>query len=291
MDTLPNIKSSSCASLWINNLVNGLSGTAIRAKRAVFSDASPFQKIEVFDTYSFGRVLCLADIVVLTERDEFIYHEAIVHTVMLMHAKPSRVCIIGGGDGGCLRETVKYQEVENVTIVEIDRRVKDTALAHFPTLSSGFSDPRARVVIADGCSFLDTAEELFDVIIVDSFDPGGPVQSLETMGFYKLVRSHLDKGGLAVFQTDSPTMKSDALRTTLLSVSSLFEAYKPFICAFPSFPEGICSFCVCANDAAQFETFDKKRFASIAPTCRYYNADVHRGEFLLPEYIKKCMGL
>jgi spermidine synthase len=291
METIHQSKSNSCASLWIDNLVNGLSGIAIRAKRAVFSDASPFQKIEVFDTYSFGRILCLADIVVLTERDEFIYHEAIVHPAMLMHKKPSRVCIIGGGDGGCLREVLKYPEVTSVTVVEIDRLVKDTVAAHFPSLSAGLSDPRARVVIADGCSFLDTTDDLYDVIIVDSFDPGGPVQSLETVGFYKLTHSHLDKGGIAVFQTDSPTMKSDALRTTITGISSFFAAYKPFICTLPSFPEGICSFCVCADDPAMFDNFDSSRFQSIASTCKYYNADIHKGAFLLPEYLKRCIGL
>jgi len=291
MDTLPTIQSSSCASLWIENLVNGLAGTTIRAKRAVFSDASPFQKIEVFDTYSFGRVLCLADIVVLTERDEFIYHEAIVHPALLMHPKPRRVCIIGGGDGGCLKEVLKYPEVASATVVEIDRLVKETATAYFPSLAVGFSDPRAKVVIADGCSFLDTTSELYDVIIVDSFDPGGPVQSLETIGFYKLVHSHLDKGGIAVFQTDSPTMKSDALRNTITRVSSLFDGYKVFVCTLPSFPESICSFCICVNDTTQLANFDKKRFETIAASCKYYNEAVHQGAFLLPEYIKRAMGL
>jgi spermidine synthase len=291
METQPNkLKSDSSSSLWINNLVNGLSGLSMRAKRAVVSDSSPFQKIEIFDTYAFGRVLCLADIVVLTERDEFIYHESIVHPAMMMHERPGRVCIIGGGDGGCLKEVVKYTEVKSVVVVEIDRLVKETVARFYPKLAAGFSDPRVRAVIADGCSFLDTTAELFDVIIIDSFDPGGPVQSLETVGFYKLVQAHLDKGGIAVFQTDSPTMKCDTLRSTVLTISSLFAGYKPFICALPSFPEGICSFLMCTDDPARLEAFDETRCASIASSCGYYNAEVHRGAFLLPEYIKNCMG-
>jgi spermidine synthase len=290
MDTPSTNNTSSCASLWINNFINGLCGLSIRAKRTVLSDASPFQKIEVFDTYGFGRILCLADIIVLTERDEFIYHEAIVHPAMMMHADPARVCIIGGGDGGCLREIAKYESVKEITVVEIDRLVKETTMKHFPSLSSGFSDPRARIIFGDGCTFLDTSEDLFDVIIVDSFDPGGPVQSLETVGFYRLVKSHLDKGGIAVFQTDSPTMKSDALRTTLTGISSLFGALRPYVCSLPSFPEGICSFCACADEPAQLEKLDTARLATVSSTCRYYNADIHRGAFLLPEYIKRCIG-
>ena len=290
MDNPSTITSNSCASLWINNLVNGLSGIVIRAKRALFSGASPFQKIEIFDTYSFGKVLCLADIVVLTERDEFIYHESIIHPAMMMHADPARVCIIGGGDGGCLREVMKYPTVKAATVVEIDRIVKDAVAEHYPALAKGFKDKRARVVFADGFTFFDTTRELFDVIIVDSYDPGGPVQSLETMGFYRLLHAHLDKGGIAVVQTDSPTMKSEALRTTIMNISSLFAGYRPYVCSLSSFPEGICSFLACFKDKAAPDHFEESRYASIAPQCNYYNKDVHRGAFLLPQYLKKLMG-
>jgi spermidine synthase len=290
MDNPSTITSNSCSSLWINNLVNGLSGTAIRAKRTLFSGASPFQKIEIFDTYSFGRILCLADIVVLTERDEFIYHESIIHPAMMMHADPTRVCIIGGGDGGCLREIMKYPTVKTATVVEIDSLVKDTIAEYYPALATGFEDKRAKVVFADGFTFLDTTKDLFDVIIVDSYDPGGPVQSLETMGFYKLVHAHLDKGGIAVVQTDSPTMKSEALRTTITNISSLFAGYKPYICSLSSFPEGICSFLLCSKGKGPLDHFEESRYTSIAPKCNYYNKDVHRGAFLLPQYLKKLIG-
>jgi spermidine synthase len=272
-------------------MVNGLSGLSIRAKRAVFSDSSPFQKIEIFDTYSFGRIMCLADFVVLTELDEFIYHEALVHPAMMMHDNPARVCIIGGGDGGCLREVVKYKSVESVVVVEIDEMVKDTVAAYFPKLAAGFTDPRVSVVIDDGCSFLDKNKDTYDVIIVDSFDPGGPIQSLETMSFFDIVHSRLNKGGVAVFQLDSPTMASQNVRTAIMNISSQFEEYKPYTCTFPSFPEGICSFLVCSNTAGQVSKFNEKQYNEIAATCKYYNEDIHQGAFLLPKYIKRCMGL
>jgi len=272
-------------------MVNGLSGLSIRAKRAVFSDSSPFQKIEIFDTYSFGRIMCLADFVVLTELDEFIYHETIVHPSMMMHDNPTRVCIIGGGDGGCLREVVKYKDMQSVVIVEIDEMVKDTVAEYFPKLAAGFADSRASIAIDDGCSFLDKNKDTYDVIIVDSFDPGGPIQSLETMGFFNLVHSRLNKGGVAVFQLDSPTMASQNVRTAIMNISSQFEEYKPYICTFPSFPEGICSFLVCSNTAGQLNSFNEQRYQKIAPICKYYNTDIHQGAFLLPKYLKRCMGL
>lgn len=292
MNTQPNTIKSNCASsLWINNLINGLSGLSIRAKRAIQSNSSPFQKIEIFDTYSYGRIMCLADFVVLTERDEFIYHEAIVHPAMMMHDNPARVCIIGGGDGGCLKEVVKYRDVQSIAVVEIDEMVKDTVTEHFPKLAAGFADPRARVIIDDGSSFLDKNKDTYDVVIVDSFDPGGPIQSLETMSFFDLVHSRLNKGGVAVFQLDSPTMASRNVRSAILNISSQFEEYKPYICMFPSFPEGICSFLVCSNTAGQLNKFNEQRFQNISPTCKYYNADIHLGAFLLPEYIKRSMGV
>ncbi len=290
MENTPRYESGSNASLWLENLVNGLAGITIRAKHALHHGSSPFQKIEIFQSYAFGKVLMLADNIVLTERDEYIFHEAIVHPAMNLHTNPSRVCIIGGGDGGCLREVLKYKEVESVRVVEIDKQVKDAVAKHYPQLAAGFSDPRTKTVFAEGCSFLEKTKDTFDVIIVDSYDPGGPVQSLETTGFYKLVHQRLDKGGIAVFQTDSPTIRSEYLRSTVSTISSLFASYKPYICTIPSFPEGICSFVLSAKEGVSLDAFNDKRYASVSSECLYYNADIHRGSFLLPVYIKKIVA-
>jgi spermidine synthase len=290
MDNSPRYETGSNSSLWVQNLVNGLAGITIRAKHALHYGASPFQKIEIFHTYAFGKVLVLADNIVLTEKDEHIYHESIAHPAMNMHANPQRVLIIGGGDGGCLREVLKYKDVETALVVEIDKMVKEAVTAHFPLLAKSFSDKRSRTEFAEGCSWLAKSREAFDVILVDSYDPGGPVQSLETSGFYKLVYDRLDKGGIAVFQTDSPTIRAEYLRSTVATISSLFAAYKLYTCTMPSFPEAICSFVICAKDGADLDKFNDKRYASVAKRCTYYNPDIHRGAFLLPEYIKKIIA-
>ena len=290
METTPRYETGSNASLWLENLVNGLAGITLRAKHSLYYGASPFQKIEIFHTYAFGKVLVLADNIVLTERDEHIYHESIVHPAMIMHTDPRRVCIIGGGDGGCLREVLKYKDVETALVVEIDKMVKEAVTAHFPTLAKSFSDKRSRMEFAEGCSWLSKSKETFDVIIVDSYDPGGPVQSLETTGFYKLVHERLDKGGIAVFQTDSPTIRAEYLRSTVATISSLFKAFKLYLCTMPSFPEAICSFVICAKEGADLDIFNDKRYASVAKRCTYYNPDIHRGAFLLPEYIRKIIA-
>jgi len=274
-------------SLWIHNLVHGLAGITIKVKHSVFCTSSQFQKIEVFDTYHYGMVLCLGGSIVMTEHDSDIYHEMIVHPALLCHTKPLRVCIIGGGDGGCLKEVLKHGTVESIVIVEIDKMVKDTIQKFFPRLSAGFEDKRVSVVIDDGYNYLKTTDRSFDVIIVDSYDPGGPVQSLETADFHHVVAQRLKNDGIAVFQTDSPIVRPDYLRQTLSLISPLFAQVKPYICSFSSFPEGICSYVLCGREKNALEQFDASRYAAIADSCTYYNGDIHQGAFLLPQYLKK----
>ena len=273
--------------LWINNLVHGLAGITIKVKHSVHCASSPFQKIEVFDTYHYGLVLCLGGSIVLAERDSDIYHEMIVHPAMLSHAKPKRICIIGGGDGGCLKQVLKHPGVESVVIVEIDAMVRETVQRYFPAFSGGFKDPRVTVAIEDGYQYLKTSGEQFDVIIVDSYDPAGPVQSLETADFHQVVARRLNTDGLAVFQTDSPIMRPDYLRQTLSLISPLFSLARTYICAFSSFPEGICSFVLCGRQKDAFDRFDGERYAAIADSCIYYNKEIHTGAFLLPQYLRK----
>jgi spermidine synthase len=275
--------------LWIQNLVHGISGTTIKVKHTVFSASSPFQKIEVFDTYRYGLVLCLGGSIVLTENDSDTYHEMIVHPALLAHKKPRSVCIIGGGDGGCLKEVLKHATVESVVIVDIDGLVKETVERHFPALAAGFADRRVKAVIDDGYNFLKTAKLSFDAIIVDSYDPGGPVQSLETADFHHLVAQRLTPDGVAVFQTDSPVVRPDYLRQTLSLISPQFAHVKPYVCSFSSFPEGVCGFLLCGKEKGALENFDGNRYEAIAATLTYYNSDIHRGAFLLPQYIKKLV--
>jgi spermidine synthase len=276
-------------SLWLNNLVHGLAGVTIKVKHSVYSASSRFQKIEVFDTYRYGMVLCLGGSVVMTEHDGDIYHEMIVHPALLCHKKPQSVCIIGGGDGGCLKQVLKHEAVESVVIVDIDKMVKDAVQKHFPALAAGFEDKRVSVAFDDGYNYLKTTDREFDVIIVDSYDPGGPVQSLETADFHNVVAKRLNSDGIAAIQTDSPVVRPDFLRQTLSLISPLFAQAKPYVCSFSSFPEGVCSFVLCGRKEKSLDRFDEQRAATIAESGVYYNADIHQAAFLLPQYLKKIV--
>ncbi|MFP4014349.1 MAG: polyamine aminopropyltransferase [Chitinispirillaceae bacterium] len=290
MNSYVNFPVTNETSLWIQNLIHGLSGLSIKAKHCVFCGSSPFQKVEVFDTFSYGLVLCLGGTVVLSERDSESYHEMMVHPAMMKHAGPESVCIIGGGDGGCLREVLKYECVKKVVVVEIDALVKETIENYIPDFAVGFSDPRTDVVIDDGYEYLKNSEQVFDLILVDSYDPGGPVRNLETDDFFNIVNQRLKGDGIAVFQTDSPSLREELLRHTIMQISPLFGDYKPYICTMRSFPEGVCSFIMASKEKGGLDSFDRERYSAVAESCSYYNEDIHTGAFLLPQNIKRIVG-
>jgi len=277
-------------SVWLQNLVCGYSGLVIKVKQAVFCGSSPFQKVEVFDTYRFGLTLCLGGTVVLTERDYEPYHEMMVHPAMVAHPHPKRVCIIGGGDGGCLKEVLKYESVERVVVVEIDSLVKETVENYMPCFAEGFGDPRAEVVFGDGYDYFKETRESFDAIFVDSYDPGGPVRSLETADFFSRVAAAAGEDGIVVVQTDSPILQADAVRRMISNVSAIFRQYKPYICTLRSFPEGICSFLIASNSSIGIDAINRERCEEVAATCEYYNEDMHTGAFLLPQGIKIALS-
>lgn len=276
-------------SMWIQNPIDGSSAILIRGRHAIHCGSSAFQKIEIIDTYSFGKMLLLAGTVVLTERDENIYHEMITHPALLAHQRPEKICIIGGGDGGCLREVLRHECVRSVKVVEIDRLVTATVKEHLPALAAGFDDPRAELVINDGCEFLQNSDQRFDCIIVDSYDPGGPVQTLETESFHNLVCNRLAPGGIAVFQADSPVLRPSVIRNIRSHIAACFAEYKPYICVMPSFPAGVCSFLICSLEKGGLSAFDNQRYQAIAADLEYYNDEVQKGAFLLPRHLKRAI--
>lgn len=282
--------SASDAAIWIQTLTNGLHGMTFKVKHAVFCESSPFQKVEVFDSYGFGRVLMLAGNLVLTEKDEFIYSEMMAHPALLMHPQPRRVCVIGGGDGAVTREVLRYPGVEQVVIVEIDSLVVKAVRTHFPTLGASFDDKRVSLAIEDGCRYLEKNAELFDVILVDSYAPGGPVESIVSEPFYELVASRLGPKGVAVFQTESPTLLADHARVAVRNISAAFAEYRPFVCSVPSYPGGICSFVAAARAKGALDGFDEERCRAVTRQCRCYSKEAHEGAFKLPKYVRETMG-
>ena len=259
-----------------------------RIDKVYYENKTAHQHLMIFHNAQLGRVMTLDGVVQTTEADEFVYHEMMTHVPILSHGHVRRVLIIGGGDGGILREVLRHP-VEHVTQVEIDSAVVDMATKYLPNHSAGaYEDDRFRLVIADGMDFVRESSEAFDVVIVDSTDPIGPGEALFTNDFYAHAKGHLLPGGVIVTQNGVPFFQPDELTTTHRRLQNHF-ADAHFYCApIPTYYGGFMSFGWGTDDVAlrqcPLETLTE-RFAAVAMKCRYYNPPIHQAAFALPQYM------
>ncbi len=266
---------------------------SLSVDRAIFTGETPFQKVEVFENRAFGRVLALDGIVQTTERDEFAYHEMLVHPPMFAHGAVKRVLVIGGGDGGAIEETLKHP-VESVAMVEIDAEVIELCRAHLPTVcGAAFDDPRLDLVIGDGVRYVAETENRFDLILVDSTEPVGPGKVLFETPFYKSCRRCLAPGGILITQNAVPFLQRDVARNACARLKPLFRDVTLYLAAVPSFVGGFMAF-AWASDEPAHRTVDRDALAARIDAAgiamRYYTADVHQAAFALPPYIADSLG-
>ena len=259
-----------------------------------FESRTDHQHLLIFHNAKFGRVMTLDGVVQTTERDEFFYHEMMAHVPLFAHEVPRRVLIIGGGDGGLLREVVKHSSVEQVVQVEIDASVVDMARTWFPDHSRGaFDDPRLELVIADGAAFVREAQQPFDVILVDSTDPIGPGEVLFTNDFYRDCHALLASEGILVTQNGVPFMQLDEVRKTARAFREIFADWHFYGVAVPTYVGGIMTLGWATRDPANRQRSEEeltRRFEDAAIETRYYTPAVHRGAFALPRYVEEAIG-
>ena len=258
-----------------------------------FESRTEHQHLLIFHNAKFGRVMALDGVVQTTERDEFYYHEMLAHVPLFAHGAARRVLIVGGGDGGLLREVVKHRGVEQVTQVEIDESVVEMARTWLPDHSRGaFDDPRFELVIADGAEFVRTAERRFDVILVDSTDPIGPGEALFSTEFYRSCDALLAPGGVLVNQNGVPFMQLDEVRKTARAFRELFADRHFYGVAVPTYVGGIMTLGWATQDPAlrtvPLEVLEA-RFADAAIDTRYYTPAVHRAAFALPRFVEEAI--
>ncbi|WP_223789962.1 polyamine aminopropyltransferase [Marinicella meishanensis] len=260
-------------------------GQTFTVDRVLFEHQTAHQHLVIFENQQWGTVMVLDGVVQTTERDEFIYHEMMTHVPLLSHPKPQKVLIVGGGDGGILREVLKHPGIETVTQVEIDQAVIDMCRQHLPNHSQGaFADPRVKVVIGDGVDFVAECTEQFDVIISDSTDPIGPGESLFTSRFYQGVAKCLTEDGIFVAQNGVSFMQLDEVTTTHRRLTPHFQDVTFYSAAVPTYVGGIMTFAWAAhNPALRQAELDPQRLHTL--TTRYHNAGIHRAAFALPQYI------
>jgi len=252
--------------------------------KVLYHTKSQYQEILVFENPFFGKILVLDGVVQLTERDEFIYHEMLAHVPLMAHPNPKKVLIIGGGDGGTLREVLKHKSVEEAVLVEIDREVIATSKRFFPNLSESFEDPRAIVVNEDGVKYLQDYENEFDVIIVDSTDPVGFAYVLTTEEFFKTVFRALKGDGIYAGQSESLHYHLDIVRRFQNNLNSAFPIVDLYTAVIPTYAGYWWTFSIASK---KYDVRQPKREKDYET--KYYSPVVHKNAFLPDELYDKLI--
>ncbi|MEY4926208.1 MAG: hypothetical protein RI894_644 [Bacteroidota bacterium] len=252
---------------------------------------SPYQTVQVLNTHAYGKMLTIDDLVMCTEKDEFVYHEMITHIAMQTHKDPKKVLVIGGGDGGTVRELVKYENMEHVTMVEIDEKVVEASKLHLPTLSSAFGHEKLTLLFDDGIKFVaESPDASYDVLIVDGSDPRGPAEGLFSEAFFANCKRCLKADGILVTQSEGPHFNQKAMVEMNQCFRSIFgnEHVHTYLAFIPTYPTGMWSFTYCSNGSASPLAFDTEKADTFAEAngFQYYNAALHKAAFALPTFVK-----
>ena len=269
-------------------------GQNFRIDKLYFEHKTEHQHLMIFHNAALGRVMTLDGVVQTTESDEFVYHEMMAHVPILAHGAARRVLIIGGGDGGMLREVLRHESVEHVTMVEIDAEVIEMAKTYLPNHSQGaFDDPRANIVISDGIEFVRDTDQRFDVIISDSTDPIGPGEVLFSNNFYAQCHRILNEGGVLVTQNGVPFFQIDEVQNTRKRMGEHFADQTFYSAAVPTYYGGIMTFAWGSDNAElrrpSLETL-QQRFLDAGISTRYYTPEIHLASFALPNYVREALG-
>lgn len=269
--------------LWFTELQSENLSIGLRIERTIHSEVTEFQTMEVMETKQYGNLLVLDGCVMTTDTDEFVYHEMISHVPLHTHPNPKKVLVIGGGDGGAIREIIKHPSVEKAVLAEIDGRVIEASKAYFPDIACGLSDPRVDVKVTDGIQYVKDHKGEFDVILVDSTDPIGPAVGLFARDFYQLVFDALKEDGLFVAQTESPWANQALIRQVYGDIASVFPAAHLYLAFIPTYPTGMWSFTM---GTKRYNPLTDQQPTRVSGT-KYYTADVHKAAFALPSFVQE----
>ena len=264
---------------------------SIRVDKQLYSSQSDFQRIDIFESPEFGRFLTLDGYMMLTEKDEFIYHEMMVHVPMAVHPKVRKVLVIGGGDGGTARELIRYPAIEQIDVVEIDEEVVSACRTHLPQTACGFDDERVRLYYEDGLKYVRRYEDAYDLILVDSTDPFGPGEGLFTKEFYGNCYKALKADGIMVNQHESPFYPNDAvaMQRAHKRIVDSFPISKVYQAHIPTYPSGHWLFGFASKRYHPLADQDADRWKALGIQTRYYNEQLHKGAFALPNYVEEML--
>ena len=275
--------------LWFTEKHTPNTSLSFKVKEVLYSSHSKFQDIKVIETYDWGKVLLLDGLVMLTEKDEFIYHEMIVHPLLFTHPNPSRVLVIGGGDGGTIREVSRHKEVKVIELCEIDDEVIKVSKEFFPQLAHSFYDPRVKIHIEEGSKFLKHKNSIYDIIIVDSTDPTQVCESLYSEEFYHSLFESIKEDGMIVIQSESIIITPQRVKDIYVKVRNIFPQIWLYLVPIPTYPGGIWSFTLASKRYSPLENFNRKRWENFPYSLKYFTPEVMRASFSLPPFVKKII--
>jgi spermidine synthase len=264
---------------------------SLRVKKQLYSKKSDYQKIDVFETPEFGRVLALDGNIMLTERDEFIYDEMITHVPMAVHPNITRVLVIGVGDGGVVRELTRYEQITRIDLVEMDKMVAEACRQYLPENACRLDDERVHIYYENALKFIRKCEDKYDLIIVDSNDPFGPSEGLFTREFYGNCYKALKSDGIMVNQQGSPFYAEDAMamQRSHKRIYNTFPISRVYQAHIPTYAAGYWLFGFASKKYHPIEDMDAERWNSKHLKTRYYTVRLHRGAFYLPAFLEEML--
>ena len=264
---------------------------SMKVKKHIFTGESDFQKIDIIDTYEFGRVLVIDNFTMVTEKDEFIYHEMITHVAMGVNPNIKKVLIIGGGDGGTCRELTRFPGIEEIHMVEIDKMVVDVSREYLQFTSCSLDDKRVKLFYEDGIKFIKDKENLYDLIIIDSTDPIGPGEGLFTTEFYNDCYNALTSDGIMVNQCESPyyDVNSKEMVRAYNKLKEKFEICEVYQYNMPTYASGHWLFGFASKKYHPIKDFKEEEYSKLNLDTKYYNTEIHKAAFVLPNYVKNLL--
>lgn len=277
--------------LWYDETFNHHTRLGLRVEKTLFSGQSDYQKVEVIDTVGFGRVLVIDNVFMTSEYDEFLYHEMLVHPALTTAPRIERVLVIGGGDGGTVREVLRHPDVKECLMIEIDELVVNVSKEYLPGIGTAWDDPRLDLRFIDGIDYVKTSEdEKFDVILLDGTDPIGPGAVLFDEAFYEGCKRMLTDDGVMALQSESPLLMMDVFVDTQHKLRKLFAEVHPYLGPVPLYGTGVWSWSWCSNTGEPLRPVQERQEA-IVEGSKAYNAELHQAIFALPNYVKRALKL
>jgi len=278
---------------WFREISHMWPGQAmtLKVEKVLHHEKSDYQDVLIFKSTDYGTVLVLDNVIQCTERDEFSYQEMIAHLALNSHPNPEKVLVIGGGDGGVLREVVKHDCVKEAILCDIDEAVIRLSKQYLPGMAEGLTHKKSTVHVGDGFKFLDEYKNAFDVIITDSSDPDGPAETLFQKSYFQLLHDALREGGVISTQAENQWLHLPLITRLKKECGEVFPVAEYAYTTIPTYPSGQIGFMICCKDPNRNVKVPVRSWTpeEEAEKCRYYNSEIHKASFILPTFAKKAL--